>query len=186
MLIRPRAGDFLYSELEFATMLREVETCKALGCDGVVIGGLDADGNIDVARCGALVAASGKLGVTFHRAFDLARDPARALEDIIEIGCTRVLTSGGRASAREGAGRIRELRAQAGERIAIMAGAGVDSRNIAALRDATGAREFHASAKQMLPSAMRHSGFTGSGMDSGELRSDVEEIRALVAALRAG
>lgn len=94
VLIRPRAGDFLYSDLETETMLRDIATCAHLGCDGVVIGALGADGNIDMERCRAMVAAAGGLGVTFHRAFDMARDPRRALEDVIGLGCEQVLTSG--------------------------------------------------------------------------------------------
>ena len=184
VLIRPRAGDFLYSDLEFETMRRDIQACKVLRCDGVVIGVLDARGVVDVPRCRSLIDAADGIGVTFHRAFDLARDPERALEDIIALGCERVLTSGGRASAREGAEQIRRRVAQAGDRIAIMPGAGIDSGNIAAVRAATGAREFHASAKHALPSAMHSSAFAGSGMDTGEIRSDVGEVKALVTALR--
>ena len=185
VLIRPRAGDFLYSDLETETMLRDIATCAALGCDGVVIGILDADGNIDMARCRALVSAAGGLDVTFHRGFDMARDPRRALEDVITLGCERVLTSGGCPTAAEGAALIRELVAQAGDRITIMPGGGINAGNIADLRAATGASEFHASAKCELASGMRHRGFAGSGMEAGEVRSDVEEVRAMVEALEA-
>ena len=185
VLIRPRAGDFLYNDLELEVMRYNIEACKALRCAGVVIGALDADGNVDVARCRTLVAAAGKLGVTFHRAFDVTRDPQRALEDVVGLGCERVLTSGARASAPEGADLIRKLVAQAGERIAIMPGAGIHAGNVAALRIATGAREFHASAKRAMPSAMQFAAFPGSGMDAGEVRSDADEVRALVAALKA-
>ena len=99
VLIRPRAGDFLYGELECETMLRDVETCASLGCDGVVLGVLDAEGRVDTARCRPLIAAAGKLGVTFHRAFDLSRDPAQALDEIVALGCERILTSGMQGSA---------------------------------------------------------------------------------------
>ncbi len=132
VLIRPRAGDFLYSELECETMQRDIETCVALGCDGVVLGVLDAEGRVDAARCRALIAAAGKLGVTFHRAFDLSRDPAQALEDIVALGCERILTSGTQASAPDGAALIRELVVQAAGRLAVMPGAGVNAQNIAA------------------------------------------------------
>jgi copper homeostasis protein len=186
VLIRPRAGDFLYTDLECETMQRDIEACKALGCDGIVIGALDADGNVDVARCRALIAAAGSLGVTFHRAFDLTRDPHQALEDVIALGCERVLTSGARASAIQGVNLIAKLVTQAADRLAVMPGAAIDEHNIAAVRAASAAQEFHASAKRVLPSAMRHAALTGSGMDAGELRSDVEKIRALVAALRDG
>jgi copper homeostasis protein len=186
VLIRPRDGDFLYNDLECEAMQRDIEACKALGCDGVVIGVLDADGNVDLARCRALIAAAGSLGVTFHRAFDLTRDPDQALEDVIAIGCERVLTSGARPRAIEGVERIAALVAQAKDRIVVMPGAGIDEHSIAAVHAATGAREFHASAKRAFPSAMRHAAFAGSGMDAGERRSDVEKIRALVSALSRG
>ena len=185
VLIRPRAGDFLYSDLECETMARDIETSRAIGCDGVVIGVLDANGCIDQPRCRALIAAAGNLSVTFHRAFDLTRDPRQALADAIALGCERVLTSGAQTNALAGSNLISALIAQAAGRIAVMPGAGIDEHNIAALRTATHAREFHASAKRALPSSMRHAAFAGSGMDAGELRSDVEHVRALVAALRA-
>ncbi|MEO9216741.1 MAG: copper homeostasis protein CutC [Rhodanobacter sp.] len=185
VLIRPRAGDFLYSDIECEVMLRDIETCVTLGCDGVVLGALDADGNVDMARCRELIAAAGKLGVTFHRAFDLSRDPARALEDIVSLECERVLTSGAQASAVDGAALIRDLLLQAAGRLAVMPGAGITAQNIAALAAVTGAHEFHASAKRPLPSGMRHRRPQLSNMESGELRSDVEQVRALTMALQA-
>jgi len=184
VLIRPRAGDFLYSDLECEMMQRDIETCVALGCDGVVLGVLDADGRVDTARCRTLIAAAGKLGVTFHRAFDLSRDPAQALEDILALGCERILTSGAQASAPEGEALIRELVVQAAGRLAVMPGAGVTAQNVAALAAATGAHEFHASAKRQLPSGMQHWRTRLSDMEAGELRSDVAQVRALVAALQ--
>jgi len=184
VLIRPRAGDFLYSDLECETMQRDIEACKALGCDGVVIGVLEADGSVDVARSRTLIGAAGTLGVTFHRAFDLTRDPRQALEKLVGLGCERVLTSGARARATEGVDLIADLVTQAKNRIVVMAGAGIDEHNIAAVRAATGARELHASAKRVFASTMRHVPFEGSGMDAGEVRSNVEKIRAMVAALR--
>lgn len=184
VLIRPRDGNFLYSELELETIERDIETCKALGCDGVVIGVLDANGNIDVARCRALITAAGNLGVTFHRAFDVTRDQRQALDAVIALGCERILTSGASTHAIDGVNAIAALSRQAANRILIMPGAGIDEHNIAAVRAATGAREFHASAKRALPSAMRYNAFAGSGMEAGELRSDVEKIRAMVSALR--
>ncbi len=183
VLIRPRAGDFLYNELELETMRRDVEACTRLGCDGVVIGALDADGNVALGACRELIYAARGLGVTFHRAFDLARDPALALEDVIALGCERVLTSGQRATAIEGAAQIRALIGHAGNRIVVMPGAGVDAANVAALRAATGATEFHASARRALPSAMRHQPNRLADMRGGELRSDRDEIRRIVQAL---
>jgi len=127
--------------------------------------------------------AAGRLGVTFHRAFDLSADPAQALEDVIELGCERVLTSGAQASATEGAALIRTLHAQAAGRVSVMPGAGISARNIAKLARATGARAFHASAKRQLPSGMRQHRHAPADMAGGEWRSDVTEIRAMVAAL---
>lgn len=184
VLIRPRPGDFLYTDDECEAMRRDIEHCAALGYDGVVIGVLDADGAIDTQRCRTLIAAAGKLGVTFHRAFDLVRDPSRALEDVMALGCERVLTSGGQASALEGAGLIRTLIEQAAGRIAIMPGAGVTASNVAALAAATGAREFHASAKRQMDSGMRHRLPRLGDMQGGEVRSDEAQVRALVAALQ--
>jgi copper homeostasis protein len=185
VLIRPRAGDFVYSEAEFATMQRDVERCRALGCDGVVIGGLTEDGDVDVSRCRALVAAAGTLGVTFHRAFDLARDLHAALDAALALGCERVLTSGGKSDALAGAETIRDLRLYAGERIFVMPGAGIDASNVASIRSTTGATEFHASAKRQLPSRQRVPDRAHAGMNGGEWRSDVEQVRAIVAALNA-
>lgn len=185
VLIRPRAGDCVYSDAEFETMQRDVEHCVAAGCDGVVIGALDADGNVDRARLRRLVSAAKARGVTFHRAFDLSRDPCRALEDVIALGCERLLTSGAASTALDGAALIGELVTRAAGRIRIMAGAGIDASNVAAIRRACGAVEYHASAKRLLPSRARSANSRALGMEHGEWRSDVEQVRALVGALRA-
>lgn len=182
VLVRPRAGDFLYNGFEHEVMLRDVGYCASLGCDGVVIGMLDADGNVDTARCKELIAFARGMGVTFHRAFDCARDPHAALEDIITLGCERVLTSGQQASALQGAPLIRQLIRQARGRISVMPGAGVTSGNIAQVAAATGAREFHASAKRRLPGGMRHPSLRE--MAETELRSDDGEIRAMLRVLQ--
>src|SRR3569623_999907 len=183
VLIRPRPGDFLYNDFECEVMLRDIEACVALGCNGVVLGMLDAAGSVDQARCRALIAAAGQLGVTFHRAFDMVADQAQALEAVIESGCERVLSSGGQPSAAEGAARLRALVTQAAGRVAVMPGAGIHAGNIAALAQATGAREFHASAKRSLPSGMHHRQPGLDDMATGEWRSDTTEVRAMVAAL---
>jgi len=182
VLIRPRTGDFVYGDCEFETMQRDIETCVSLGCEGVVLGALDENGAVDANRCRALIAAAGGLGVTFHRAFDMSRDPQTALEDIIALHCERVLTSVAQADAPAGAALIRMLVEKAAGRISVMPGAGVSAQNIASLRALTGAREFHASAKRELPSRMR-AGNDLSGMTPGEVRSEAEQVRALVAAL---
>lgn len=151
VLIRPRPGGFLYSDEELAIMLADVAACRALGCAGVVLGALDAAGRVAPAPCWALMAAAGPLDVTFHRAFDLCPDPAAALEAVIELGCQRVLTSGGQPSAAAGQVQLAALVAQAGGRVSIMPGAGISPANLPALAAATGAHEFHASARQRLP-----------------------------------
>lgn len=186
VLIRPRAGDFVYDEFEFETMQRDIEACVALGCDGVVLGALDAQGDVDARHCRELIRAAGKLGVTFHRAIDVSRDPFAALEATIALGCERLLTSGGRANALDGAATIREMVARAGDRLPVMAGAGVTSSNVAKLRASSAAVEFHASARVQLPSRFRHGADPALGMSNGELRTDVNEVRALAAALGRG
>lgn len=153
-IIRPRGGDFLYSDEEFRLMLRDIEYCKQVGCNGVVIGMLNADGTVDQGRCARLVEAAYPLGVTFHRAFDWAANPFEALETIIQLGCERILTSGQQPTAEEGVELIDELVRQADDRIVIMPGSGVRSGNIVSLAEKTGASEFHTSARLLKASAM--------------------------------
>jgi copper homeostasis protein len=186
VLIRPRAGDFLYGDDELETMRRDIAACASLGCDGVVIGVLDAEGQLDMARCRVLVDAAQGMGVTFHRAFDLVPDPLRALEDVIALGAERLLTSGGARSAFAGAERIRALIAQAGDRLTVMPGAGITPGNIATVAKLTGAMELHASAKRSHPSGMRYRPDDALDMGSGETRTDGDEVRALLAAWAAG
>ncbi len=183
VLVRPRAGDFAYGDEEHATMLADIAHCAAAGCDGVVVGALTVDGDVDVARCRELAAAADRLDLTFHRAIDVCRDPAAALEVVIGLGFRRVLSSGGAANAMEGSANLRRLIVQAAGRIEIMPGAGIDAGNIAALMVATGAREFHASAKHTLPSRMRFAPGDALGMAAGETRSDAAEVRRLVETL---
>jgi copper homeostasis protein len=142
VIIRPRGGDFDYSDVEFEVMQRDVELAKAWGADGVVIGILRPDGSVDVERTGALVRLARPMSVTFHRAFDMARDPYAALEDLIGLGIDRVLTSGQEASILEGLDLIVELVKQAGERIIVMPG-GVNERSVKKIIQASGAREVH-------------------------------------------
>lgn len=153
-IIRPREGDFFYDDEECRIMLGDIDYCKHLGCDGVVIGLLKPDGSIDERRCARLVEAAYPMGVTFHRAFDRAADPFESLESIIRIGCERILTSGQRPVAMEGAVLIRELVRAADDRIVIMPGSGVRSANIAELVEKTGAREYHTSARMRQPTGM--------------------------------
>jgi copper homeostasis protein len=153
-IIRPRGGDFLYGDAEFEVMKDDVKTCKELGCDGVVIGILNADGTVDKRRCKELVKIAYPLGVTFHRAFDRVKDAAQALEDVIEIGCERILTSGLVPNALDGAETLAALIKQADERIIIMPGSGVRADNIIELAKKTGAVEFHTSARMNIDSKM--------------------------------
>ncbi|HUA79786.1 MAG TPA: copper homeostasis protein CutC [Dyella sp.] len=178
VLIRPRGGDFLYDEAEFETMYRDVETCVRVGCDGVVIGALDADGRVDP-RCRELVRTAGKLGVTFHRAIDASADLSRSLESIIALGCERVLTSGGCANALAGAQVIAGLVDQAKDRIAVMAGAGIRSSNLAEVASRTNAHEFHGSARTVRRSAMRYLNPVLQDLSPDFDQSSVAEVRAM-------
>lgn len=155
-MIRPRGGDFLFSDDEFAAMKADVLRCKEIGCDGVVIGMLNADGTIDKRRNAELVELAYPLGVTFHRAFDRTRDAFEALETIIEIGCERILTSGLTPNVTEGAAMLTQLVKAADDRLIIMPGSGVRSSNIATLAKQTGAAEFHTSARTTLHSKMNY------------------------------
>ena len=149
-IIRPRGGDFFYSDDEFEIMKTDVRLCKESGCDGVVTGMLTRDGKVDKKRTSSLVDLAYPLGVTFHRAFDRTADPFQALEDIIDTGCERVLTSGQQPNALDGAGLIKQLIEKADDRIIIMPGSGIRSANIVQVAENTGATEFHSSARIQL------------------------------------
>ncbi len=155
-IIRPRGGDFLYSDDEFEIMKTDVQVCKELGCNGVVIGILNEDGTVDLERCEELVDIAFPMGCTFHRAFDRTNDPFKALEDIISIGCERILTSGLLPTALEGADTIAALIKQADGRIIIMPGSGVRADNIVEIAKKTGAVEFHTSARINVQSKMQY------------------------------
>ena len=154
VIIRPRGGDFLYTPAEMQAMLLDIEAAKAAGADGVVFGCLRADGTIDIERNRQLKEAAGNLSTTFHRAFDVCRDPFTALEEIIALGFDRILTSGQEASAPQGAALLAELVRRADGRIIIMPGCGVNEHNVAELARATGAQEFHMSARHRVESGM--------------------------------
>ena len=177
-IIRPRGGDFLYTDAEFRAMAHDVDQCRQLGCDGVVIGILLQDGSIDVARCAELVRLAGPMQVTFHRAFDRVSDPIQALEDIIALGCSRILTSGQQPNVDQGMPMLRTLVAAAGERVTIMPGSGIRSSNILQVARFTGARAFHSSARSTHPSSMQ---FVNPAMaeDLSSISIDAEEVSAL-------
>jgi copper homeostasis protein len=145
VMIRPRCGDFLYSDPDFQVMRDDIRDAKTMGANGVALGILTADGQVDLERTRCLVELARPLQVTFHRAFDYAADMGRALEDVIASGATRVLTSGGEADAARGTTRIGELREQAGDRIRIMAGGGIRLSNVRKLVERTGIRDVHTS-----------------------------------------
>lgn len=154
VIIRPRGGDFLYSPIEVKTMLKDIEMAQRLGVDGVVFGCLTADGEVDIAVMQELMKASQGLSVTFHRAFDVCRTPEKALEEIIALGCNRILTSGQQATAEQGIPLLKKLQEQADGRITLLAGCGVNERNIARIAHETGIHEFHFSARESVKSEM--------------------------------
>jgi copper homeostasis protein len=153
VMIRPRGGDFLYNDTELAVMRRDIETAKQAGADGVVLGLLKADGTVDEEKTAELIQLAHPLPVTFHRAFDLTRDPMEALEAVIRTGAKRILTSGQQASAETGIPLLTKLAEQAGNRIEIMAGAGVTAANAARIA-ATGVHALHLTGKQVMNSGM--------------------------------
>ena len=143
VMIRPRAGDFLYSMSELDVMARQIDEALACGAKGLVLGVLQRDRRVDVARTRALVGRAAGRPVTFHRAFDETPDLQAALADLIDAGVSRVLTSGGAATALDGASRLAALVRQGGDRIVILAGGGVRSHNVAAIVRTAGVREVH-------------------------------------------
>jgi len=147
VLVRPRGGDFCYNELEIKTMEKDVAYCKRAGAAGIVVGFLHPDGSIDTALTRRFVELSAPLAVTFHRAFDECTEPLKALEQIIDCGCARLLTSGCQPTAVEGADMLQQLVRQANGRITILAGSGITPENAAALKLQTGVPEIHGSCK---------------------------------------
>ena len=156
VIIRPRGGDFLYSDVEHQTMIHDIEMAEKFGVDGVVIGCLTADGRIDMQRNKELIQAAQGMSVTFHRAFDMCKDPFESLEQIISLGCDTLLTSGQQPTAIEGISLLKELVEKANDRIIIMPGSGVNEDNIATLAKETKAKEFHFSAREPINSKMEY------------------------------
>lgn len=154
VMIRPRGGDFLYSEEEFNLMKSDVYHARKAGASGVVFGILRSDGTIDRERCLELKALCDPMKVTFHRAFDMTSEPFFALEEIIAIGCTTLLTSGQMQTAEDGLELIRELVKRAGNRIQIMAGSGVNADNVVLLHEA-GVNAFHFTARKKIDGNMK-------------------------------
>ena len=156
VIIRPRGGDFLYSPVEQRIMLQDIETARRLEADGVVFGCLTANGDVDLPLMKQLMEAAQGMSVTYHRAFDVCRNPQEALEQIIGLGCHRILTSGQQPTAEQGIPLLKELQQQASGRIILLAGCGVNENNIARIAAETNIREFHFSARENIPSAMLH------------------------------
>ena len=184
-IIRPRGGDFFYTDEEFEIMLSDIKQCKVLGCDGVVIGMLQQDGSIDLKRNEKLVQAAYPMEVTFHRAFDRCLDPFEAMEQLIAIGCQRILTSGQKPSVVDGVELVTALQEKAEGRIIIIPGSGVRKENIKMLAEKTGCSEFHSSLRAKEKSAMQfvHPAFQGSEESYMNNAIDPNEVKLLRAAL---
>jgi copper homeostasis protein len=154
VMIRPREGDFCYSEKEFEAMLLDVAAAKIVGMEGIVAGILNPDGTVDEKRTAILVDAAAPMNVTFHRAFDMTKDQVEALEAIVYAGCVRILTSGGQQTAPDGIEKLAQLVKKAGDRITIMPGSGINSNNIKNITQTTKAKEIHLSARSFIPGKM--------------------------------
>ena len=179
VLIRVREGGFCYSDEEVETMCRDIEFCREVGVDGVVIGALTTEGEIDIVACRKMMAAAQGMSVTFHRAFDVCRNGEKALKDIISLGCDRLLTSGMEQNAEQGATYIAKLVEQAAGRIVIMPGAGIRPSNIAIIETITAATEFHSTAAANIPDqafATNRLSFAADGEGKGLLRRSQSEI----------
>jgi len=190
VLIRPRSGDFLYNDTEFSVMRRDIDMAGEHGADGIVTGILRSDGTVDVERTALLAEYAAPMNLTFHRAFDLCRDPVKGLEDVIATGASRLLTSGQSKNAIEGAPLIKSLIAGAAGRIIIMPGGGIDEYNIALLATGTGAMEYHLSGRRQRESLMR---FRRKGVYMGDPRlaseytlksADAERISSVIMILK--
>lgn len=185
VMIRPRGGDFYYSNYEFHAMKRDIYQCQRLSVDGVVFGILNPDGTIDKKRCKELIEKARPLKVTCHRAFDMTRDHFQALEDCIEVGFDRILTSGGQTQAIKGVDLLEKLVKQANGRIAIMAGSGVNETNVQEIVSKSGVKEVHSSAVAFRQSGMQYKNeqIAGMGSDEGsefKLRTvDSEKVKLL-------
>ena len=166
VMIRPRGGDFLYSNYEFHSMRRDIHQCQKISVDGVVFGILNEDGTLDKKRCKALIDSARPLKVTCHRAFDMTRDPFEAMEDCIEVGFDRILTAGQQPQALAGASLIGELIKKATGRIAIMPGSGVNENTVQEILRKSGASEIHFSATAFRESGMTYKNAQIEGMGS--------------------
>jgi copper homeostasis protein len=181
VIIRPRGGDFIYTPLEAEVMLRDIRTAKAAGADGVVIGALTPDAEIDTELCARLVEAARPLSVTFHRAFDVTRTPEKAFEDVIALGVDRLLTSGAAPSALEGADLVARLVETAAGRIIVMPAGGINERTAARVAEQTGAQELHFTASEAVQSKTR---FQPAGIYMGGALYPPETTRSMTTPAR--
>ncbi|NOT74264.1 MAG: copper homeostasis protein CutC [Cyclobacteriaceae bacterium] len=177
VMLRPRGGDFHYSSYEFHTMKRDLIQCQKISVDGFVFGILNSDGTIDKKRCKELIDKAKPLKATCHRAFDMTRDPFEALEDCIEAGFSRILTSGQHPKAHQGIDLIRQLVEKAGNRISIMAGSGVNEETVKDIVTKTAVKEIHFSASSNRSSAMSFKNEKISAM--GDEGSDEYQVRTV-------
>ena len=189
VIIRPRGGDFLYSDIEFEIVKQDITHCKNLGANGVVIGFLKADGNIDIEKTKEIVQLSKPMEITFHRAFDMCKNPLKALDELKELGITRILTSGAKNTAPEGDDLLEELVKNAGDQIIIMPGSGVNEHTIKELIQKTKAIEYHSSAKTFINSKMNYynkdisMGGVGSVNEFSKVAVDMEMINKMLEVL---
>ncbi|HPB12450.1 MAG: copper homeostasis protein CutC [Bacteroidales bacterium] len=190
VLIRPRGGDFLYSDTEYDIMRRDIELCGENGIDGIVTGILLPDGTIDVERTARLIEFAYPMTATFHRAFDMCADPVRGIEDVIATGASRLLTSGQQNKALDAVELIRQLVIQAGERLIVMPGGGIDETNAAQIITATKAKELHLTGRMEIDSEMifRRQGISmGSLPGNPEFKrkiADPEKIKKIIESLK--
>lgn len=180
VLIRPRGGDFYYNAYEIEQMKYDIETCHALGVDGVVIGALDLEGNVAFKTIEMLVELARPMQVTFHRAFDRCKAPFEALEQLIDLGVDRILTSGQRPKVDQGFALLEQLIQKAKGRIGILPGSGLGPQNIATLK-ALGATEFHFTAHQLVQAS---EGFQHPNFPSSEYQKKLFDVQKLRASLR--
>ena len=190
VIVRPRGGDFCYSDIEFDVMKSDILAAEELGADGVVVGILDVDGRVDTKRTGELIDIARPMNVTFHRAFDMTADPFQSLHDLIDLKVDRILTSGQKNTAEEGIALISDLVKEAGEDIIIMPGCGITPENIERLAEQTGAREFHVFAVKKVDSLMTHrnpEAFMGAPLETSEYETsvtDADEIQKIISRLQ--
>lgn len=188
ILIRPRSGDFLYSGEELSIMKADIKVAKACGADGIVVGALHKDGSIDIESMRDLITCAEGMEVTFHRAFDMCRNPQQAIESIIKLGCRRILTSGQAPKADMALDHISNYIKQASGRIIIMPGCGINKDNIRKIIECTGATEVHASASKFHASRMAYKKFgvnmgTDEADEYGIVESDEKKIAEIIQAI---